>query len=143
MPKFPSVYIIFTLLCTCTQLIWFRESWYEDLLRQLNEGLSLCYQISHKNRTDGSYSTELWPCIVCHALPFHLPVASTRITPELQRYVQRLINSFGVSLEQSNIQASGVLSQEALTKRAQVAAQDPAFQRLKAQFSSDFELMWV
>ena len=71
------------------------------------------------------------------------PVTSTRITPELQRYVQRLVNSFGVSLEQSNIQASGVLTQEALTKRAQVAAQDPAFQRLKAQFSSDFELRCV
>lgn len=70
-----------------------------------------------------------------------LPVASTRITPELQRYVQKLINSFGVSLEQGTV--AGALSQETLTKRAQVAAQDPAFQRLKAQFSSDFELRCV
>ena len=41
------------LLPTHIQLIWFRESWYEDLLRQLNEGLALCYQVSFKNRTDG------------------------------------------------------------------------------------------
>ena len=67
-------------------------------------------------------------------------VASTRITPELQQYVQKLVNSFGVSLEQSN--SGGTLSQEALSKRAQIAAQDPTFQRLKAQFSGDFELRY-
>ena len=74
---------------------------------------------------------------------YHLlsTVASTRITPELQQYVQKLVNSFGVSLEQSN--AGGTLSQEALTKRAQIAAQDPTFQRLKAQFSGDFELRYL
>ena len=33
----------------------------------------------------------------------------------------------------------GALSQETLAKRAQAAAQDPAFQRLKAQFASDFD----
>ena len=34
---------------------------------------------------------------------------------------------------------SGPLSHEALAKRAQAAAQDPAFQRLKAQFANDFD----
>ena len=33
----------------------------------------------------------------------------------------------------------GALSQETLAKRAQAAAQDPAFQRLKTQFASDFD----
>ena len=73
-------------------------------------------------------------------LCFLSTVASTRITPELQQYVQKLVNSFGVSLEQSN--SGGTISQEALSKRAQIAAQDPTFQRLKAQFSGDFELRY-
>ena len=35
------------------QMIWFRENWYEELLRQLNEGLALCQASAFENRTDG------------------------------------------------------------------------------------------
>ncbi|XP_019851030.1 PREDICTED: transformation/transcription domain-associated protein [Amphimedon queenslandica] len=105
------------------QLIWFRESWYEDLLRQLNEGLVACYEEAFENRGD---------------------IASVRIKPEMFQYVQKLVSSFGITAEQSNMTpgAAGTgnnSSQEALTKRAQAAAQDPAFQRLKNQFDTDFD----
>ena len=53
------------------------------------------------------------------------------------------MSTFGIGLEQTGGASSsstvGPLSHEALAKRAQAAAQDPAFQRLKAQFASDFD----
>ncbi len=63
------------------------------------------------------------------------------------QYVLRLVGSFGISVDGGSTTATGsgnnngssALSQEALTKRAQAAAQDPAFQRLKNQFVSDFD----
>ncbi len=36
------------------QLVWFRENWYEELLRQLNEGLIVCQAAAFENRTDGN-----------------------------------------------------------------------------------------
>ena len=35
------------------QMVWFRENWYEELLRQLMEGLSRCQAVAFENRTDG------------------------------------------------------------------------------------------
>ena len=63
------------------------------------------------------------------------------------QYVQRLVRSFGISVDGASTTATGsgnnngssALGQEALTKRAQAAAQDPAFQRLKNQFVTDFD----
>ena len=67
----------------------------------------------------------------------------TKITPEMLQYVQKLVGSFGISVEGSNNNnTNGALSQEALSKRAQAAAQDPAFQRLKNQFASDFDFRY-
>ena len=36
-------------------MIWFRENWYEELLRQLNDGLSLCQAAAFDSRADGMY----------------------------------------------------------------------------------------
>jgi len=70
-------------------------------------------------------------------------VANTQVTPELKAYVRKLVAAFGIGIEQSpsavSTGASGQPSHEALTKRAQAAAEDPAFQRLKNQFASDFD----
>ena len=67
-------------------------------------------------------------------------MAGTRIKPEMLQYVQRLVGSFGITVDQSNISSGGgAMSQEALAKRSQAAAQDPAFQRLKNQFATDFD----
>ena len=75
-------------------------------------------------------------------------VANAQIPPEMFQFVKRLVSTFGVGLEQSGSGGGsgtggggggGPMSHESLAKRAQAAAQDPAFQRLKAQFASDFD----
>lgn len=69
-------------------------------------------------------------------------VTNARISPEMTQFVRKLVSTFGIGLEQSGLAtggSSGPLSHEALAKRAQAAAQDPAFQRLKAQFANDFD----
>lgn len=35
------------------QMVWFRENWYEELLRQLNEGLVMCQSAAFASRADG------------------------------------------------------------------------------------------
>ncbi|CAI7996002.1 Transformation/transcription domain-associated protein [Geodia barretti] len=108
------------------QMVWFRENWYEELLRQLNEGLIMCQAAAFASRAD---------------------VANAQIPPEMFQFVKRLVSTFGIGLEQSGSGSSGTgggggggpMSHESLAKRAQAAAQDPAFQRLKAQFASDFD----
>ena len=44
------------------QMIWFRENWYEELLRQLNEGLSLCQAAAFESRADGTFVITL--CVI-------------------------------------------------------------------------------
>ena len=59
---------------------------------------------------------------------FWYTVAGTCIKPEMLQYVQRLVGSFGITVDQSNISSGGgAMSQEALAKRAQAAIQDQAF----------------
>ena len=78
-------------------------------------------------------------------------VANAQIPPEMFQFVKRLVSTFGIGLEQSGSGSSGTgggggggpMSHESLAKRAQAAAQDPAFQRLKAQFASDFDFRWT
>ncbi len=41
------------------QLVWFRENWYEELLRQLNEGLLVCQAAAFESRVDGTYLVVL------------------------------------------------------------------------------------
>lgn len=35
------------------QMVWFRECWHEDVLRQLRQGLAKCYQVAFEYRADG------------------------------------------------------------------------------------------
>ena len=35
------------------QMVWFRECWHEDVLRQLRQGLAKCYQVAFEHRADG------------------------------------------------------------------------------------------
>ncbi len=59
----------------------------------------------------------------------------------MMQFVRKLVSTFGIGLEGSGAGGGGAgpLSHEVAAKRAQAAAQDPAFQRLKAQFASDFD----
>ena len=85
---------------------------------------------------------------VCNVTIFSLcSVANAQISSEMFQFVRRLVSTFGIGLEQTGTGSSGTagggsggpLSHETLAKRAQAAAQDPAFQRLKAQFAADFD----
>ena len=61
----------------------------------------------------------------------HMICTSIKVTQRCYNYVQRLVNSFGITVDQCNISTgTASVSQEVLAKRAQAAA-DPAFQRLK------------
>ena len=76
-------------------------------------------------------------------------VANAQIPAEMFQFVKRLVSTFGIGLEHQSGSGGGSgtgggggggpLSHESLAKRAQAAAQDPAFQRLKAQFAADFD----
>jgi transformation/transcription domain-associated protein len=34
-------------------MVWFRECWHEEVLRQLRQGLTKCYQVAFETRGDG------------------------------------------------------------------------------------------
>ena len=138
-------------------MVWFRENWYEELLRQLNEGLVMCQTAAFSSRADGMYTTYT-VLFIRTVLIFLSPftVANSQIPSEMFQFVRCLVSTFGIGIEQTGSSGggggsgsgtgggggAGPLSHETLAKRAQAAAQDPAFQRLKAQFAADFDFRW-
>lgn len=104
------------------QLVWFRENWYEEVLRQLKQALTKCYAVAFENR---------------------MQVNEATVTPHTLNFVKKLVSTFGVGIE--NVVSGGVAAQysttasESLAKRAQATAQDPVFQRMKIQFTADFD----
>ena len=74
---------------------------------------------------------------------------NARISPEMMQFIHKLVSTFDIGLEQSNVGSlgntsgsggGGPLSQESLAKQTQVAPKDrSAFLRLKTQFTSDFD----
>jgi transformation/transcription domain-associated protein len=107
-------------------MVWFRENWYEEVLRQLRQGLAKCRAVAFENRAN---------------------VADTAVTPHTLNFVCKLVSTFGVGVE--NSVASVVTStfssaaSESLARRAQATAQDPIFQRMKSQFTADFDFRCV
>lgn len=103
------------------QMVWFRENWYEEVLRQLRQGLAKCYAIAFDNRGAVNEAT---------------------ITPHTLNFVRKLVSTFGIGIENitnnSTIMA-GSSASESLARRAQATVQDPVFQKLKGQFTSDFD----
>ncbi|XP_074624680.1 transformation/transcription domain-associated protein-like isoform X2 [Acropora palmata] len=102
------------------QMVWFRECWHEEVLRQLRQGLAKCYQVAFETRGD---------------------VTGARITPHTLSFVKKLVSTFGIGFESASSVSSTLSSaaSESLAKRAQATAQDPVFQRLKEQFAVDFD----
>lgn len=98
------------------QLIWLREIWCEDVLRQLRQGLMKCYAIAFENR--GS-------------------VNEAKITPYTLNFVKKLISTFGIGIE--NLHQGSADTRDPLARRAQATVQDPVFQKMRGQFSIDFE----
>ncbi|CAG7721830.1 unnamed protein product [Allacma fusca] len=97
------------------QIIWFRENWYEEVLRQLKMGLAKCYAVAFENRS---------------------AVLEATITPQLQNFVRKLVSTFGHASPNTQ-STSGTPTIEALLRRSTV--QDPSFQQMKYQFTVDFD----
>lgn len=124
------------------QMVWFRENWYEEVLRQLRQGLAKCYAIAFENRAS---------------------VRDATITPHTLNFVKKLVSTFGIGIGKElfndilwfqvcqiffcfieNISSSvsstfSSAASESLARRAQATVQDPVFRKMKCQFTSDFD----
>ncbi|XP_052871771.1 transcription-associated protein 1 isoform X2 [Anopheles cruzii] len=103
------------------QMVWFRENWYEEVLRQLRQGLTKCYVIAFDNRG---------------------AVNETTITQHTLNFIKKLVSTFGIGIENISSSVSGTFASaasESLARRAQATVQDPVFQKMKGQFTSDFD----
>ena len=136
------------------QMVWFRENWYEEVLRQLRQGLAKCHVIAFDNRAGVNDAT---------------------ITPHTLNFVKKLVSTFGIGIENfgsgvaaasgnvgsinstgnsgsvnitAGVSSSGgsgnnanfsSAASESLVRRAQATAQDPVFQKMKSEFSSSFD----
>ncbi|XP_065923524.1 transformation/transcription domain-associated protein isoform X7 [Magallana gigas] len=102
------------------QMVWFRENWYEEVLRQLKQGLAKCHAVAFENRG---------------------AVADATITPHTLNFVKKLVSTFGVGIENVSSVSTTFSSaaSESLARRAQATAQDPVFQKMKSQFTTDFD----
>jgi transformation/transcription domain-associated protein len=56
-------------------------------------------------------------------------------------FVKKLVSTFGVGFEfgSSTSQQGGSTGSESLARRAHATAQDPMFQKMKEQFTADFD----
>ncbi|KAL3212159.1 hypothetical protein MRX96_000800 [Rhipicephalus microplus] len=102
------------------QMVWFRENWYEEVLRQLRQGLAKCYAVAFENRGG---------------------VADATVTPHTLNFLKKLVSTFGVGIENVSSVTTTFSSaaSESLARRAQATAQDPVFQKMKGQFTTDFD----
>jgi hypothetical protein len=58
-------------------MVWFRENWYEEVSRQLRQGLAKCLAIAFENRGAVSEAT---------------------ITPHTLNFVKKLVSTFGIGI---------------------------------------------
>ena len=58
-----------------SQMVWFRENWYEEVLRQLRQALAKCHAVAFDDRSN---------------------VAEAAITPHTMSFVRKLVTTFGV-----------------------------------------------
>ncbi|XP_041986434.1 transcription-associated protein 1 isoform X2 [Aricia agestis] len=92
------------------QMVWFRENWYEEVLRQLRAGLAKCYVVAFHHRA---------------------AAAAAPVTPHTLNFVKKVVSTFGIGI--------GITASESLARRAQATVQDPVFQKMKSQFTADFD----
>ena len=102
------------------QMVWFKENWYEEVLRQLKQALAKCYAVAFENRTN---------------------VQETTVTPNTLNFVKKVVSTFGVGVENvSSVSSSyATAASESLARRAAATANDPVFQKMKLQFTADFD----
>ena len=70
-----------------------------------------------------------------------ISVQDAVITPHTLNFMNKLVSTFGVGIENVNSVSSTYSSaaSESLARRAQATAQDPVFQKMKSQFTTDFD----
>ena len=102
------------------QMVWFRENWYEEVLRQLRQALTKCLALAFDSRA---------------------AVTEATITPHTLNFVKKLVATFGIGVENvsSSVSSSRDASASEFARRVQATVQDPVFQRMKGQFTSDFD----
>ncbi|KAI4454767.1 ataxia telangiectasia mutated atm -related [Holotrichia oblita] len=103
------------------QMEWFRENWYEEVVRQLRQGLAKCYAIAFENRES---------------------VNEAKITPHILNFVKKLVSTFGIGVENITSSANTVFhsaASESLARRAEATYQDPVFKEMKLEFTKDFD----
>lgn len=71
----------------------------------------------------------------------YISVADATITPHTLNFVKKLVSTFGVGIENVSSVSTTFSSaaSESLARRAQATAQDPVFQKMKSQFTTDFD----
>lgn len=121
------------------QMEWFRENWYEEVVRQLRQGLAKCYAIAFENREN---------------------VNEAKITPHILNFVKKLVSTFGIGIGEllswvfyyfcdlvlvseyvsssTNVTFNSAAS-ESLARRAEATYQDPVFKEMKSEFAKDFD----
>jgi len=108
------------------QMVWFRESWNEEVLRQLCQALAKCYAIAFENKNN---------------------ISEAVITSHVQNFIRKLVATFGIGIEgntsQITHQQSSSAASESLAMRLQLTNHDPVFQHMKLQFTTDFDFSSV
>ena len=68
-------------------------------------------------------------------------VSDATITPHTLNFVKKLVSTFGIGIENVSAvsQQFSTAASESLARRAQMTAQDPVFQKMKQQFTKDFD----
>ena len=56
-------------------MVWVRENWYEEVLRQLRQALAKCYAVAYENSA---------------------AVSEANITPHTLSFVKKLVATFGI-----------------------------------------------
>ncbi|XKL66766.1 hypothetical protein PGB90_010186 [Kerria lacca] len=104
------------------QMVWFRENWCEEVLRQLRLGLAKCYTLAFENR--GAVNDAI-------------------ISVSTHNFLKKLVSTFGIGLEMYTNTLSTVLfgnaGSESLARRTQITISDPVFQTMKQKFTDDFD----
>ena len=59
------------------QMVWFRENWYEEVLRQLRAGLAKCHVVAFHHRA---------------------AVADATVTPHTLNFIKKVVSTFGIGI---------------------------------------------
>lgn len=106
------------------QFAWFKDSPYEEVLRQLRQALAKCYAVAFEHRGN---------------------VADAPVTPNTLNFVNKMVSTFGIGIENPSFYGShpsssfSTAASESLAQRVQATTSDPVFQAMKDKFTTDFD----